>query len=97
MNRAAAIVAFGGTVALILTIAVLVPRFAFNLYDEGVYFYEGALWARGQTPYADYFVPQPPGIVMIGAASDLGGIGISGSRAVSLACSLVATSWATAA
>jgi hypothetical protein len=51
--------------AVIATLAGLtataLPRPAFTMYDEGVYFYQAVLFARGEVPYRDFFCPQPPG------------------------------------
>lgn len=73
-------------VALLLA---AVPHTAFTMYDEGVYYYQAVLFSRGQVPYRDYFAPQPPGIPLIGAASERLGAGIAGVRAFNWACGLV--------
>lgn len=80
--------AFAALVGVAALLAA-VPRTAFTMYDEGVYYYQAVLLARGQVPYRDYFVPQPPGILLIGAVSEWVGAGIAGVRAFNWACGLV--------
>ncbi len=64
-------------------------RHTLSYYDEGVYYHQGVLWAQGQRPYTDYFVPQPPGILMAGAASYRCGTGLAGVRVLTWLCGLV--------
>ena len=81
-----------GACAVLIGVAALlaaVPRTAFTMYDEGVYYYQAVLLTRGQVPYTDYFVPQPPGILLIGAACEWIGSGIAGVRAFNWVCGLV--------
>ena len=65
------------------------PRETLSYYDEGVYYYQGVLLARGGIPYADYFVPQPPGILLIGAASHGCGAGLAGVRVFTWLCGCI--------
>jgi hypothetical protein len=70
----------------IAALTVALPRTAFTMYDEGVYYYQAVLLSHGHVPYRDYFAPQPPGVLVIGAASERIGAGIAGVRAVSWLC-----------
>ncbi len=80
-----------GLIAAIALVALLhAPRATFSYYDEGVYYYQSVLLAQGERPYADFAVPQPPGILAVGAASKLTGVGLPGVRLASWACGMVA-------
>ncbi len=78
-------------VVLVAALAVVhtAARLPYFSYDEGVYFHQAAEWARGRTPYTDFFVPQPPGILCVGWASEKVGVGIGGVRAFTALCGLV--------
>jgi hypothetical protein len=76
------------TVALCAALGVTAWRAVHWSYDEGVYYYQACLWARGARPYTDFFVPQPPGVIALGAAAERLGLGIGGVRAVTFGCAL---------
>src|SRR5262245_42863740 len=76
-------------VALSVLTATALPRVAFSMYDEGVYYYQSVLFARGQVPYRDFFVPQPPALLFVGAACERIGAGLTGVRAFNWLCGLV--------
>lgn len=78
-------------VAVIAAVGVTltVTRLSYFTYDEGVYFHQAAEWARGRTPYTDFFVPQPPGILCLGCVAEKVGAGVGGVRAVTLLCGLI--------
>ena len=78
-------------VVLVAAVAVVhtATRLPYFSYDEGVYFHQAAEWARGRTPYSEFFVPQPPGILCVGWAAEKLGVGISGVRAFTVLCGLV--------
>lgn len=84
-----------GVAALVVIAAVAgltapaLARPAFTMYDEGVYYYQAVLFARGEVPYRDFFCPQPPGVLLIGALSERIGAGLTGVRVVSWACGLL--------
>jgi hypothetical protein len=69
--------------------ATVLGRPAFTMYDEGVYCYQAVLLARGEMPYRDFFCPQPPGVLLIGAVCERVGAGVVGVRLVSWLCGLV--------
>ena len=79
----AVIAAVGGLTASALS------RVAFTMYDEGVYYFQAVRLATGEVPYRDFFVPQPPGVLLIGAASERVGAGVTGVRAVNWLCGFV--------
>ncbi len=78
-------------VMLVAALAVVhtATRLPYFSYDEGVYFHQAAEWARGRTPYTEFFVPQPPGILCVGWAAEKLGVGIGGVRAFTVLCGLV--------
>ena len=89
MNAWNRFAAFGVIVAFSVLTATALPRTAFSMYDEGVYYYQSVLFARGQAPYRDFFVPQPPGLLLVGAACERIGAEITGVRAFNWLCGLV--------
>lgn len=78
-----AIAALSGLTATALT------RPAFTMYDEGVYYYQAVLFSRGEVPYRDFFCPQPPGVLLLGAASERLGANIVGVRVANWLCGLL--------
>ncbi len=88
-RRAAVVAALAVIAALAGLTATALPRPAFTMYDEGVYYYQAVLFARGEVPYRDFFCPQPPGVLLIGAASERIGAGIAGARSVNWLCGFV--------
>ncbi|QJW96712.1 glycosyltransferase family 39 protein [Frigoriglobus tundricola] len=83
----------GAALAVVAAVAGLtataLARPAFTMYDEGVYYFQAVLFARGEVPYRDFFCPQPPGVLLVGALSERIGAGLTGVRAVSWLCGLV--------
>jgi hypothetical protein len=88
-GAAAAAAAAAVVTAVAALTATALPRTAFSMYDEGVYYYQSVLFARGRVPYRDFFAPQPPGLLMVGAACVRVGAGVTGVRAVNWLCGLV--------
>jgi hypothetical protein len=69
-------------VMILISLAALAnaPRASLNFYDEGVYYYQAVLMSEGLQPYQDYFVPQPPGILLMGLISHRCGMDLVGVR-----------------
>jgi hypothetical protein len=88
-SGAAVAVAAAVVAATVGFTATKLDRASFAMYDEGVYYYQAVVLVRGGVPYREFFCPQPPGILLLGAASEGVGAGLTGVRAVNWLCGLV--------